>query len=166
MIGTERRRVPWKLTLHDALLDEFRRLRAIVVKINNKILKDATFNLLANESKPATAQDIVNATRKLIYQLIDSRFVRDFSNSFNITYCIRAVKNSLKPEVVQELNKRVEYDLGRLRYAFLNGLNESDVSNYDEAHIRIDMDDGKVLKFWDTKRPRYQKISSSGISSL
>ena len=62
------------------------------MKVNNNILKDATFNLLANESIPVTAQDGVNATGKPIYQVIDSHFVRDFSNRFNITYRIQAGK--------------------------------------------------------------------------
>ena len=44
--------------------------------------------------------------------------------------------------------------------SFSNGLNESAVSNYDETHKRVSMDDRKVLYFWGT---RYQEVSSGGV---
>ena len=61
---------PWKLTIHDAQLDEFRQLRVIGEKVNNTILKDATFNLLAITSIHVTAQDVLSAIKKLIAEIL------------------------------------------------------------------------------------------------
>ena len=82
-------RVEVEGTRRRVLLNEFRQLRSIGVKVNNNIPKDTAFNLLPINSIPVTAQNVANATKNPIYQVIDSLFVQDFSNRLNIIYCVQ-----------------------------------------------------------------------------
>ena len=57
-------------------------------------------------------------------------------------------------------NKYLSYHLGALKRSNDNGLDESTIENFDETHVVVDMDNGRVLEFQGSNRVAYLDVAS------
>ena len=58
-LGRGRKRPSWKLLLHDLLISEFERLRALQLKATRIILRDAALALIDDHDFPHNVQEVV-----------------------------------------------------------------------------------------------------------
>lgn len=162
-VGGRGRKCPeWKLTFSFALCDEFRRLRALGVQVSRELLREAALHLVQQTHSPVTVAQIENATGKPYTDVLSRFFVQDFCKRYNIKYRARSSSKSLSPEAMQQIHRHVAHQLGELKREYENGLDQSTVENYDETHLVIDMETGRVLDFEGARRPTYLEVSSGG----
>ena len=151
----------WKNILHQVLKYEFSWLRTVGVKINSEFLRQLAISLVRNdETVPVSEQEVIESSRKELSDAISLDFVFDFCHRYNITTRLRTGNKSLSPEQVERKNKYLTYLLGILNLSYENVLDESTIENFDEAHVAVDMDNGRVLDFQGSKRVTYLDVAS------
>ena len=57
-------------------------------------------------------------------------------------------------------NKYLSYFLGTLKRSYDNGFDESKIENFDETHVVIDMENGRLLDFIGSRRVTYLYVAS------
>lgn len=77
------KRSTWKEAVNVVLLDEFGMLRAFGVRVNNVLLQDPTLHLLSS-LQVLTIQDVVLETGRPINLVINSHYICDFCDRYNI----------------------------------------------------------------------------------
>jgi len=161
-VGRGRKRAEWTEILHQAMINEFERVRRLGVKVNGHFIQEMALVLLQNENVPVSVADVQAATGKLIADVITKRWVQNFKDRFNIVCRARTGKTSLSAGKIIYYKKRMAYLLGTIKREYDEGLDENDVENLDETHMIFDMDNGRVLDFSGKKRVTYQEISAGG----
>lgn len=154
------KRHPWKVALHQFLFQEFVRLRELGVKVTRDVLKTAALRIVDNPEVPVTALEIEVVTGKSIVESISTYFIADFCNLYRLVSRQKTGNLTLDPAATKQLHREVSYHLGCMKRAFEEGLDESDVENYDETNIQMDMVSKSVLDFVGTKRVRYGELSN------
>ena len=131
------------------------------MKINTKVLRRTVISLvLDDQTVPVSNNDVIEATGKELSEAISFPWVYDFCHRHNITNRIRTGNKSLSPAQVAIINKYLSYHLGRLKRSYDNSLDESTVENFDETHIVVYMDNGRVLYFQGSNRVTYLDVAN------
>ena len=131
------------------------------MKMINALLREKAISLVQkDDTVPLSQQEVENESGKELSEAIYKYWVYDFCNRFNINAQIRTGNKNLSPAMVALNNKFLAHHLGSLKQAFDNGLDESTVQNFDETHLVIGMDDGRVLDFQGIKRVSYSDVAS------
>eukprot|EP00171_Calliarthron_tuberculosum_P001684 IDg1684t1 len=98
--------------------------------------------------------------QKPLHNILTMKWVDDFCDRFELTTRIRTGNKSLSPAETAKNNKYVAYHLEVLKRAYDDGLDLRTVENYDETHMILDLDNGRVLDFKGKKRVAYLDVSS------
>ena len=77
-----------------------------------------------------------------------------------IIILIQTGNKSLSPEQIVSKNKHLSYNLGTLNRSYDNSLDESTIEKFDETHVVLDMDNGRVLDFQGYNRVKYLDVAS------
>jgi len=162
-VGRGPKLAEWKLTLHGAMQDEFRRMRSAGVKVNHGVILEMAYHLLHDPNVPVSVAAIEDQTGKPVVEVITKNFVTAFCNRYRIVVRRRTGNMSLGPAATARMHRHIAYHLGEMSRAYADGLDESTVENFDETHMILDMTDGKVLDFSGTKRVTYSQVSSGRV---
>lgn len=103
--GRGRKRKPWVLMLQESLLEEFRRLQKLGVKMSRSIFKEVALQLVSDPSIEVTHMEIELTTGKPLIESISNNFIADFCSinrlvsrkrSGNLTLSIEATKQLIE----------------------------------------------------------------------
>ena len=154
----------WTTALHEALLDEFERLRKLGMKFNVRTLTMLAKNLITNSSTTELHASLTAGTQnKPIVVLVNSAWTRRFIEKHGIVLRRQTGKLMLLPEANLLIERRVAFFLGRLARDFQSGvLSDEVVENADETHFVFNQDDGKTLGFRGECDIKYADVTSGG----
>ena len=93
--GIGRKRPESSDNLHSLLLDEFRRLRAIVIKVDYELLRIWALHILQDDEFNVTEREVTAVTCKEPIDVINRIWVKSFAQRFNIIVRCRTGKSSL-----------------------------------------------------------------------
>lgn len=105
--GHERERYSWIDWLHFALVDIFRKLRALGIKADAKLLQIWATGLLEDETVLVSTTDVEQATGKSINDTVTKRGIKSFRQSFNIVQSARTGKMQLSAARIARSNLRM-----------------------------------------------------------
>lgn len=162
--GRGRKRESWVEALHKDLREEFDRLRKLGVKFNHSTLRLLAMGLLKNSTNSEYASTMIDPRSGLSQAVrVDARWIQAFADRFQIVQRSKCGKPRLSPEKTVLLEKEIAAHLGRLKKGFQCGdLREEDISNADETHFVINMDNGKTLGVCGDQEVRYADVTSAG----
>ncbi len=144
MTGCGRKRINWKVVLHGSLLQEFIRMRSASVKIDGSFLQNMAYSLVTEERVTTIQSEIENDAGRPLADVITLHWVADFCNRFQIVTRMRTGNKLLSPDTMTRNHKFLA--LGVMKWMYEEGLDPSTVENYDETHMFIDMENGRVLE--------------------
>ncbi len=122
-----------KSVMFTAIEDEFRRLRALGVKLTRKLVCEMAMHL-----------------------------VDDLLDTHRIVTRRRTGNKSFSVEAELEMEQAMAYLLGTLKRNYDDGLDNRCVENHDECHFLFDLDDGRCLDFVGTSTLTFAQIASAG----
>ena len=152
----------WKYVMFTAMEEEFRRLRALGVKLTRKLICEMEIHLVDDPDVYVTAAQIKNLTGRNLVDVITLGWVQSFLDTHRIVTRRRTVKKSFSVEAELEMEQTMAYLLGTLKRNYDDGLDCRCVENYDECHFLYDPDDGRCLAFVGTSRITFAQIASAG----
>lgn len=144
LTGRGRKRPEWKNILHESPREEFLRWRSAGVKVNRNFLIQAALALVEDENIPVTAEEIETYSGKNVAELITVKWIDDFCDRYNIVTRMRTGNKLLSSQEIAKKHRFLAYHLGVVKRKYDDGLDPSTVENYDETHMIIDMDNGRV----------------------
>ena len=162
--GRGRKMEPWTVALHEALLEEFERLRKLGMKFSPRTLSMLAKHMISHSSNEAFYPTLRSGVHnKLISELITSAWTHRFMEKHSIVLRRQTGKLMLLPEANLMVEKRVAFFLGTLAREFQNRiLIEDNVENADETHFVFNQDDGKTLGFRGDCEVKYADVTSGG----
>lgn len=109
------------------LLEEFRWLRAAGIKTDAFLLEQWALRLLDDEECEIRRVDVDKFTNKAAEEVIYRAFIRDLFQHYSIVNRVRTGKKQLTAAQVQRSNREMSVHVGKVKRAFDDGLNESDL---------------------------------------
>ena len=151
------------MALQQATLIEFQRFKATRCKLSYHLIVEIAREILRSGELGIFDQNYRDRANKKIIEKVHYQWAISFAEKHNIVIRHRKGKHSVSPEKQAEIEKGVVRFLALLKKAFEQGeLDQKTLSNMDETHFIIDMDDKKSLGFVGDEEVRYAKIVSGG----
>ncbi len=82
-----------------------------------------------------------------IHEIFNENLSDNFCDRYSILTRVRTVNKTLISEKTAERNKYIAYQLGWFKRSFKDRLDKTNVENYNETHMILDMDNGRRLTF-------------------
>lgn len=162
--GRGRKRQAWVEALHIDLRSEFDRLRKLGVKFNLNTLRSLALHVLSTSETMAYSRNMLDPlTDKPLFEKVSMRFVQSFADRYRIVSRAQKGKHRLSPEKEVQIEREVAYHLGTLRRLLSSGeVDENDLSNADETHFVVNLDNGRTLGFVGEDDVKYADVVSGG----
>lgn len=97
-----------------------------------------------------------------VAQNIEATWINSFTGRFRIVTCAHTGKHKSSPKKQGETEVSVAAHLRTLCRVFGNGMNDADLSNADETHFVINVDNGCTLGVAGETEDRYAGVVSGG----
>lgn len=162
--GRGRKRAKWVDHLHQDLHAEFDRMRKAGVKFSLSTIRLLALRLIEESSNGIYGKGLIDKNSGMRHEdKIDLRWVQAFADRYRIVSRSQSGKLQLSPAKQLEVEQEVARHLGKMKKGFESGeYDENHMSNADETHFIINMDNGKTMGFCGDKEVKYADVTSGG----
>lgn len=141
--GRGRKKAAYTKWLTPLLADEFRRLIKLGVKMSPHLLQEVALTIIKDSGHALYNMDTLISGISIVDK-ITSRWVQTFMESNQIVRRLQTGKLSVSPGKRIEIDISVVKFLGQVKRSFDSGLlDERCISNMDETHFVVNVDNGK-----------------------